>query len=42
MLILPLHFFSSDFQLLSSYTFERYCSKMLILKENWHAHLKKT
>jgi len=33
MLILTLHFFSSDFRLLSSYTFERYCSKLLILKK---------
>ena len=32
-LILTLHFFSSDFKLLSSYTFERYCSKLLILKK---------
>jgi len=26
MLILTLHFFGSDFKLLLSYTFERYCS----------------
>jgi len=41
MLILTLHFFSSDFKLLPSYTFERYCNKLLILKKNWHAHFLK-
>jgi len=41
MLILTLHFFSSGFRLLSSYTFERYFSKLLILKENWHAQFVK-
>jgi len=41
MLISTLHFFSRDFMLLSSYTCERYCSKLLILKENWHAQFVK-
>jgi len=33
MLNLTLQFFCSDFRLLSSYTFENYCSKLFILKE---------
>ena len=33
-LIIILQLFSSDFELLSSYTFESYCSQLFILKEN--------
>ena len=36
MLNLTLHFFSPDSRLLSSYNFERYCSKLLILKATSH------
>jgi len=33
-LIIILQLFSSDFELLLSYTFESYCSQLFILKEN--------
>jgi len=36
MLNSTLQFFCSDFRLLSSYTFENYCSKLFILKEIGH------
>ena len=40
MLNLTLQFFCSDFRLLSSYTFENYCSKLFILKEIGQTILK--
>jgi len=36
MLNLALQFFCSGFRLLSSYTFESYCSKLFFLKEIGH------
>jgi len=41
MLNLRLQFFCSDFRLLSSYTFESYCSKLFFLKEIGHMHFLK-